>query len=323
MTLERISEVIQSGSNFAILPHVRADGDCIGSSFALLLALRKLGKSAKVILEEDIPQIYSFLPGDYIKFEDLPANTKFEITICLDSGDEERINRRMKLVNESKTSINIDHHITNTKYAQYNYIDTYSSATGEIVYEAIKQLGAEIDEEIATNLYVAIATDTGGFRYGNTTSKTHSIAAKLLQANIDIAKINRKIFETVTLAKLKLISMVANRLELHANGKIAVIAISRELILEAGANEDDVDGLSSLPRTIEGVEVGVLLTEKGHGNTKVSFRSNEYIDVSKVAAFFNGGGHKRASGCTLETDIETAKEKILAVVKEIMQVEKE
>ncbi len=319
MTLEKIGEVIKTGIHIGILPHIDGDGDCIGSSFALLLALKKLGKNAKVVVEEDIPPVYSFLPGQYTKSDELSAEDTFDMIICLDSGDEGRIKDRLHLLHNSKVTVNIDHHITNTKFAQHNYVDPDSAATGEIIYDLIRLLGIEIDREIAANLYVAIATDTGGFRYSNTTSRTHHIVANLLQADIDIASINRKVFETVTLSKLKLLSDAANRIELYGDGKIAFIALTREFIKEAGANDDDTDGLASLPRTVEGVEVGILLTEKEPQKVKVSFRSNEYVDVSEIASLFGGGGHMRASGCTLKTDMKTAKAKVLEAVKDSMR----
>ncbi len=314
-TLQKISELIIEEDNFVILPHIFGDGDCIGSSFALFNALQKLGKNVVVILEEKIPAVYSFLPGEYITLSEIQYESKFNVAICLDSGDEDRIHDRLHFVHDSNISINIDHHVTNTHFAQNNYVDTHSAATGEIIYDLIQLLDIPVDHAIATNLYVAIATDTGGFRYSNTTPRTHHIAASLLKTNIDIASINRKVFETVSLEKLKLTSDAVHHLELYEEGQIAVIALDYNMLLKARASDDETDGLSTIPRTIEGVEVGIVLLEKELNKVKVSFRSNEYVDVSEIAASFSGGGHARASGCTLVMDFRTAKAKVLEAVK--------
>ncbi len=320
-TLQKISELIQAEDNFVILPHIFGDGDCIGSSFALYNALQKLGKRVVVVLEEHIPEVYSFLPGEYVKLSDMQNEYEFNVAICLDSGDEDRIHDRLHFVHDSNFSINIDHHVTNTLFAQNNYVDTNSAATGEIIYDLIQLLDVPVDKAIATNLYVAIVTDTGGFRYSNTTPRTHQIAASLLMSNIDIASINRKVFETVSLEKLKMTSDAIHHLELYEEGKIAIIVLDYNMLQRAGVSNDETDGLSTIPRTIEGVEVGIVLLEKELNKVKVSFRSNEYIDVSEIAASFNGGGHARASGCTLGMNCNTAKQKVLEAVKKRLNVD--
>lgn len=315
--LNKVCEKIKEGNNIAIIPHISVDGDCLGSSFALFLALKKIGKKVTVLLEENIPKTLKFLKGEYLLLDELCTSTVFDTVICVDSSDEKRINKRAFLL-EKGESINIDHHITNTKYAKINYVDSSCSATGEIIFNIINCLEIAIDTDIATNLYTAIASDTGGFRYSNTTAVTHNIAASLIDTGIDIARINRMIFDTISLSKLKLISGAIDSIELYENGKIAVIALNRESIDKAGALEEDMDGLSAFPRSIEGVEVGIILNENDNGKIRISFRSNEYIDVSKIAMLFGGGGHKKAGGCTLEKDMQSAKREVIsAVIKEI------
>ncbi len=316
MTLNKICDVIKGASRVAILPHIQVDGDCIGSSFALALALNAAGKKARVILEEQIPTSYAFLGEEYQFYDTLEDADNFDTVICLDSGDEQRINKRMSLLASCKNTINIDHHITNTKFAKYNYIDEKCAATGEIIYRLITLLEIEITKEMATCLYVAIATDTGGFRYTNTTANTHMIASELLKTGIDIGDINRKIFETMSMQKLKLLMEAGRTIELFADGKVALVCITRAFIEKVSATDQDVEGLSSLPRQIKGAEVGILLTEKEDEKVKVSLRSNQYVDVSKIAMFFDGGGHQRASGCTLFMSIDTAKQKVIEKVLE-------
>ena len=316
--MEKIAELLQSGNNIAILPHISPDGDCLGSAFALQLALKKINKNPTVILEDNIPKGYNFLQGQSVHVDELDSDAIFDVLICLDSSDEERLGKRISLVQGSLISINLDHHITNTQYAQYNFVDANAAATGELVYRLIQALTIELDDAIAENLYVAIATDTGGFRYSNTTSATHLITAALLDVGIDVAGINRKVFETVTLQKLNLLSKAVEKLELYDDNRIAVLSLTKEMMKNSGADDDDMDGLSGLPRSIAGVEVGVILKEKDVDTTKVSFRSNEYVDVSEIAGLFNGGGHKRASGCTLRVNMHTAKKQILEAVSKVL-----
>lgn len=311
MTLNKICDIIKGASNVAIIPHIQVDGDCIGSSLGLALVLKALGKKTTVVLEEAVPVVFSFLQGKHQHYDTLTDEDVFDTVICLDSGDEQRINKRMSLLKSCPNTINIDHHVTNTKFAKYNYVDKNCAATGEIIYQLITLLEVEITKEIAACLYVAIATDTGGFRYTNTTAHTHIIASALLKTGIDIGEINRKIFETMSMQKLKLLMEAGKTIELFAEGKVALVCITRAFINKVKATDQDVEGVSSLPRQIKGVEVGILLTEKESQKIKVSFRSNQYVDVSKIAMFFDGGGHQKASGCTLFMDIHTAKQKVL------------
>jgi|LSQX01.3.fsa_nt_gb phosphoesterase RecJ-like protein len=319
MTLNDIAKKINDANNIAILPHISPDGDCVGSSFALSFLLKKIGKFSEVILEEDIPKSLSFLPGNYKIYDEDTDYKAFDTVICIDSGDEKRINKRKTIFNTARLTINLDHHITNTKYAQYNYVDSKASATGEIIYDLVKAIGVAFDNEIAINIYTAVVTDTGGFRYSNTSERTHRIVAELLQYGINIEKTNRIIFSTQTIAQLKLTAAVIDSIELYENGKIAVAIISGETMKSIGAMEDDADGLSNLPRNIEGVEIGVLFRETKEGIIRVNFRSNEYADVSKVAKTFGGGGHKKASGCTLDLNMDIAKSKIIDAARKVIQ----
>ena len=311
MILKEIAKTIKMHKTIAILPHISPDGDCIGSSFALAHALKKIGKQTSVILEDDIPKVLSFLPGDYVKVNEVGNNKVFDIAICIDSGDEKRINKRNDILKNAGITINIDHHITNTEYAEYNYIDGNASCVGEIIYDLINIMEIPVDNLIAVNIYTAIITDTGGFRYSNTTERTHIITAELLKYGINIEEVNRIVFGTQTLVQLKLSAKVIESIELYKEGKIAIATILYDTMKNIGAIEEDADGLSNLPRTIEGVEIGILLRETEDGSIKVNFRSNRYADVSKIAKLFGGGGHKKASGCTIDLNIGMAKKKLI------------
>lgn len=297
-----------------ILPHVNADGDALGASIALALALEKLGKRPVVYLEEDFPVLYEFLAaGSQVqKFEEKINSPS--LAIAVDTGDRKRLGRRIELFDSANITINIDHHTTNTFYAQFNDVRSSSSSAGEIMVDIIEALSIEIDRSIAECIYVAIATDTGGFRYSNTSAETHRIAARLLEKGIDVANLSRHIFETVSFEKVKLMGKAISSIELLCNGKVCTMCLTDEALKETGACEEDYDGLVNLGRNIRGVETALLFRHSSRG-IKVNLRSNEYVDVAEIASNFGGGGHQRASGFTIEGSLKDIMKK---TIKQVM-----
>jgi phosphoesterase RecJ-like protein len=350
LLLDRITAELNASERIVIFPHEAADGDAIGSSFALALILSRMGKKVQVLMEEEIPYIYGFLPG--IEFcgaviagngsLSLPGNGNlglpgsrsldmagsrnldpaggcvFDLAVALDCGDMERLGSRKEIFGCSPKSVNIDHHLTNTQFAVMNYVDAGSSATGEIIYDLMKRLGQRLDKDIAECLYVAISTDTGGFRYTNTTPLTHRIAADLLEAGIDVAGISQKVFDSTSSGKVKLMGAAIQSLELLENGKIAVMAVSGETIMNMGASEADSDGIINTARNIRGVEVAAMLRETDKDGIKVNLRSNSYVDVSAIAGRYSGGGHKCAAGFTAGGSLEQVKEMLIKDLKEAL-----
>jgi phosphoesterase RecJ-like protein len=315
MTIEDLINKIKTSERIAILPHIFADGDALGSSLALSRALSKEGKIADVILEEQIPSMYSFLPGsgDAIIYEE---NTReYDTAIALDTGDMERLGKRSVLFNKCSLKLNIDHHPTNTCFAQYNFVDEKASSVGEIVYRMIRLMGQEPDVESATCIYVAVATDTGGFRYSNTTAESHAVASGLIRCGLDISDISMRVFETASLEKTRLTGLAINTLELFDEGRIAFISVTSDMMKQTGAKDEDCDGIVNIARNVEGVEVAAMFREKDENEIKVNLRSKTIIDVSSIATTFGGGGHKRASGCTFEGTLPEAKEKILKEIR--------
>jgi phosphoesterase RecJ-like protein len=313
---KEIIKLISEAGSIAIYPHVSADGDAIGSSLALGLALKNLGKKVVIYLEEDIPSVYRFLPEDELTGFYDENDEVADLNIALDTGDVGRLGSRAEIFFNAPCTINIDHHVTNTKYAHLNFVDALSASTGEIIYSLLKNLKIEIDADIATCLYTAIATDTGGFQYQNTTAETHRIIADLLSTGINVGEISQRIYDNTTYEKLKLTAKSIEFLELHENSKIAVVTLSLEDILSTGAKEEDCDGIVNLGRSIESVEVSVLIKEKSDNEIRVNLRSKTYVDVSEVAAAFDGGGHKRAAGCTVNGTLEEVKKKIIYAIKD-------
>lgn len=315
-----VIDVILKTNTIYILPHVDADGDALGSSLALAVALTKLNKNASVILEENVQETYNFLPYiDKVKVflgENIGDNS---LVIALDTGDIERLGARSAIFAAAAKTINIDHHSTNTQFAQQNIVDSHASATAELIYFLLKEMHIDIDHDIALCLYVAISTDTGNFKYSNTTSTTHAIVSELLSQDLDIANVLKKLYDTVSLEKVILIGKVINTIELEECKKIATMVISSTMIQESGAKKEDYDGIVNIGRNIKGVEVSVLFTELDSGNIKVNLRSNDYVDVSKIASEFSGGGHQRAAGCTIKGDLQNVKIKVINRVRRELQ----
>lgn len=327
MTFNEIPSVLKEKDKIVILPHVSADGDSIGSSLALALALGKLGKHVKIYIEEKVPQTFEFLPGlDIIEIykkapeETVPGEVNigseaFEVAVALDTGDEGRLGNRLEILKASAVTINIDHHATNTMFAQYNHVQPNSSSVGELMYQLLKEMDIDIDVDISTCLYVSILTDTGGFRYSNTTSLTHKVVSSLINYGVETAEICRRIFETRSCEKVKLMGLVISNLEFFHNGKIAYASITKEHLNKAGSKNDDSEGFVDIGRSIIGVEVSVLLRETEDGSVKVNLRSNSYVDVSEIAVSFCGGGHKRAAGFKSSGKASDVKEQILNAIR--------
>ncbi|HEY9062387.1 MAG TPA: bifunctional oligoribonuclease/PAP phosphatase NrnA [Pseudobacteroides sp.] len=318
MTLSDIVAHVKNYDNIAILPHVQADGDAWGSCLALGIALKKLNKRVTVIGEEKIPYIYEFLPQLEMIAYNGHEDKVFDLVISLDTGDMGRVGNRSNVFETTQNTVNIDHHSTNTGFAKYNYLDVDAAATGEIVYEIINILNVEVDADIATCLYVAIATDTGCFKFSNTTFKTHAIASDLVKRGVNVAAVSQRVFDSTTKEKVRLIGRAINTLELLEDGRLAFISITNDMLIAAGAKEEDCDGIVNIGRNIEGVESSVVIREKSAGEYKVNLRSKSYVDVGRVAFKFGGGGHKMAAGCTIKGDLESVRKSLHDELKRLL-----
>lgn len=316
MVVREIIDALKKYDEPLILPHMEADGDCLGSAIALALALRKMGKAPVVCLEENISDTYEFLPGrDMVRIYTQEQDIDAELAVAIDTGDLNRLGKRAGLFTRAKVTVNIDHHDTNTYFGMLNDVRPGCSSVGEIMVGYVDELGTGLDKETAECLYVAISFDTGGFRYGNTTSQTHIAASRLVDAGIDVAGISRKIFETVSYEKIALIGEATRTIRLYCGGLVAVMHITGEMLEKTGASEEDCEGLVNLGRSIRGVEVSVLLKER-QDSVKVNLRSNSYVNVAEIASLFDGGGHQRAAGCVLNDRMDQAEHKVMEVVKE-------
>jgi len=316
--LEKIAAAITASGTVAILPHVSADGDALGSSFALALALSGIGKNAVVLLEEKVPLLYRFLPGINYAMIYEGSDMRYDIAVALDCGDIGRLGSRKQVLENAAATANIDHHTTNTGFAMLNYVDETASSTGEIIFILLRLMECKLDKNIATSLYTAISTDTGGFRYSNTTAQTHKVVADLLSLGVDAAEISRQVFDITSYEKVKLTGAAIQSLELFAEGRIAVMTLDNETIMNAGAAEEDSNGIINIARNIRGVEVAAMLRQLDNGEIRVNLRSNTYVDVSAVAERYSGGGHKRAAGFTAIGDPEQVKAGLIEELQKVL-----
>ncbi len=301
--LSKVAENLQNAGDIVILPHVNADGDALGAALALGLALVNLNKRVDVLVEEEIPSNLDFLPGRELVKKN--PQKRYNVALNIDNGDIARLGLREPYYHNAQIKLSIDHHSTNKVEADYSYVDIKSAATGEIVYDLIlSYLKGNLNKDIALCLYTAIVTDTGGFRYTNTTSRTLEIAAELLRFEIDFPYVIKKVFDMVSYTKLYLMKQTMNSLRLVEEGKLAVSYLTYEDIQKYPAKSEDFEGLVNIGRNLEGVEVSVFLREDVKGQFKGSMRSNNYVDVASIAEKFNGGGHKRAAGFSVEGKLE-------------------
>lgn len=316
MTMSDIFPIITGSKKIGISFHTSPDGDSLGSSLGLLQALRKLGKDAYIICMEDFPETFNYLP--YISEIENAHGDVLDGTDCviiLDCGNVERINARINFKNRNYTLINIDHHISNGLYGDFNYVDSKAACMGEIVYEMLDPLNIKMDKDIAICLYTSILTDTGAFRYSNTTPKTHSIAASLINTGIDFSEIHRFIFDSKEFNRFKLYGKVFNTMEL-INNHICVMKVTSIMFKEFNIDSNtDTSDIVSFGNSINSVEVTILLKEK-EDEIKISLRSKAKVDVRKIAESIGGGGHIRASGASVKgKSLEEVKELLIELVE--------
>lgn len=313
MTLDNIKEEIEKAESIVILTHENPDGDAIGSTLSMYNALVQLGKKPEMIVPE-YPEIFSFLP-EASKMQKEGTKEIYDLAIALDCSDIKRLNGFAKYFENARTTINIDHHSVNAMFADYNFVNPDAPACCQILILVLEYLGVKIDKEIGSSLVAGIITDTGGFKYQGTSKETFEFTAWLLSIGVNVADIYRRVLEKQTKGHFELSKIAMDHLELIEDGKIAFTYITKKDEELADAKNGDQSGLVDIGRSIEGVEVSILLSEKEEGLYKGSLRSNEYVNVSDVCLIFGGGGHIHAAGCTVTMPLEQAKEKIINQIK--------
>jgi phosphoesterase RecJ-like protein len=318
-TLDEMIEVLRKAPKLALFSHVSPDGDCIGSMLAMGLALEKMGKEVSFYNPNPVPSYLSFLPGSSRIRQELPSPQP-KTLLFVDCTDLGRVNMSRSEIREDSTVLNLDHHISNLFFGDFNWVDAHACAVGEVALTLINKLGVELDVDIATNLYTAILTDSGCFEYSNTTAQTHRLTADLLDKGVDMSRIHNNIFDQKPLAQIKLLQCALSGLEIHAEGQLAMMSLSALDFQKSGSGQELSEGLVNHARSIAGVEVAVLLKEVASQEIKVGLRSNLWLNVNEIAAQFGGGGHQRAAGCTLRITMAEAKQSIAAAIEEALRV---
>ncbi len=311
MLINEILTIIKSSQKIIISSHTMPDGDCIGSSLALYIALKGMGKDAYIILDDDIPEQYKFLPHcqEILHPESFQSNDS-DLFIIVDNNNIERLGMSKKLFPGAKKTVCIDHHPSDNFFCDFNYIDTNASAAAELIYMIIKSLSINIDADIANCLLTGIITDTGGYKFDNVTPYTFIISSDLLACGAEIRKINEIVFDKVSFSKIRLLSMVLSTVQVAEGGRIGYIYLDENMLKESSASRSDSEGFINYVKNIDGVEIALLFKIE-RDCVRVSFRSKEYVDVNRIAAKFGGGGHKKASGCVIDKDYESVKNSVL------------
>jgi|CXWL01.1.fsa_nt_gi phosphoesterase RecJ-like protein len=312
MSYNSIINVIKKNKRFLITTHVNPDADAIGSALAMAVVLKSLGKSVVVFNEDVVPGWLGFLPRT--AWFKRPVDIKtvdYDVAIALDCGDASRIGNVRGLLRKGKVMVNIDHHKTNDSFGNVNLILPKASSTAEILYELFSKMKIRWSKELAMLVYAGIMTDTGSFRYDCTSARTHHIVGDLLDHGVSPQEVYTKIYDVVTVSDLRIFMQIANNVEFILGGKIACLELSKKDLAKFSNGFDVRDKVFAWLRSAEGVEVIVIFNEVGKSRTRVNFRSKGNFDVAKLASRFQGGGHAKASGCTLELSLQESRKKIL------------
>ncbi len=315
--MNKIIELINSAETIIIMAHEREDADAVGSCYAMKSALSAIGKRAECIFSDAPERHLEFMGKNYLLPDEMEANGA-DLCICLDCGDLTRIGKRKLFFETAKKTICIDHHETNVGFADENYVDSESPATGEILFELFEKMGIVLTKYIAENLYAAISADTGSFKYSNVRPNTLRIAAKLLEYGIDHAEISRYLYDSEPIEIMKFKGHIMDNVEQFCGGKLNVVTASREVLEKYGIEEKDSGDIVNIARAVAGCEIAVSVRE-ADGKVKISFRSNGKYSVTQIAAKYGGGGHAMAAGAAAKgRTIDDIKADIIKACEEII-----
>ena len=317
--IKEILKVFKNNHSFFITSHARSDGDSIGSQLALASFLKNMGKLVCVANIDKVPLIYGFLKGS----EDIEITQRidndYDVAVYLDCSCLLRTENIFNPSKHAKLLVNIDHHMDNELFGNYNYVEKNASSTSEIIYNIMISSHYEINKDEAACLYVGILTDTGKFQESNTSAESHIIVADLLRKSISANEIGEKVYRSFSFNCMKLLEKVLQTLEIYHDGHVAILVITQNMYKETGSTAEDTEGIVDYARNIKGVEIGILFRETAVSKQfKISLRSKRDIDVNKVAKIFDGGGHRNAAGCVITGEILDVKQKMLKAIAEVM-----
>lgn len=306
---KQTAEILAEKDNIIILTHFHPDGDTLGSALALLRALRKMGKKVNFVNNDPVHPKYAYM-WDGLKKQDFEE----EFVVAVDIATEELLGDGLKEKYSGRIDLSIDHHPSNTFFAKDTCLEGDSAAAAEIVYYVIKYLGVEFDEQMASCIYTGISTDTGCFKFRNTTARTFYIAGVMKDFGADTEDINEVMFEIKTRGELELEKQMLEKMDYYLDNKLAIAVITQNMYKQTGTSEDECEYIASIPRQVAGVMVGITIRERTNGTWKASVRTKPPVDASKICAVLGGGGHANAAGCRFDGTLEEFKKKFIEVV---------
>ncbi len=308
------AEIYQS-QTIVLACHVNPDGDALGSMLGLALALLPLGKTVTCLSEDGVPAMLTFLPGAE-RVQQATDQSAFDLALVVDSGDLPRVGSTIQpVIGRAGRVVDIDHHVTAGAFGDVRVLDAQAASTAEIVYALLRTLQTPITPEIATCLFTGIITDTGSFRFQNVTPNTLQVAAALLEAGAPPAFISEHVFENRTFAATQLLGHALASLQKTSDSRIVWARITASDFAEVGATDQDTEGIVSYVRGVQEAEVGILFREMAGGGVRVSLRSRDTVNVAEVAALFGGGGHRMASGCTVNLPLAEAEQAVIKAIQ--------
>lgn len=321
MGIKEISEAIKKYDEYIITSHIETEGDAIGSELALFYLIKQLGKRAIIVNSDPVPDRYRFLLG----WDKVVADTSGKLKNCkniiiVDCPTIERSGKVAQLIDRTKVKINIDHHVSNDNFGDFNWVESDASSCGEMLFNLFRRMRLHINEAIAEMLYVAILTDTGSFRYDSTTPETHRIAGELIKLGVHPAKIAERVYETKRLGDMELLSKALSTIKKTNDGKIAYMYVTKKMLDETGSAPDRTDGFINFARSIDGSEISIFFREdiKDPQKVHVGFRSKGRVNVNVLASKFGGGGHPKASGCILTGNLNDIVKDVLKNAEEFL-----
>jgi phosphoesterase RecJ-like protein len=318
MSLAEVAALLAQGRRFLLITHKEPDGDALGSLLALGHSLRAAGKDVVLFTEEPVFPPFHLLRGARRIVHRLPGNMEFDAFVALDCAQQERLGGPGDVVGKCRALVNIDHHETNGLFGDYHYVDPGCSSTGELVYRVIRAAGLPVGRDVAENVFAAMQTDTGSFRYENTSPSCLRIAADLLDLGVSPWKVTRKILEGYGARRLELLRLCLGTLEFHARGRIGMMMLFSSMLRKTGARRTDSERFVDFPRAVKGVRIAVLIREMEEGAWKFSLRANDETNVARLAVRFHGGGHARAAGFEAQGRLPALRDRFLEEAERLL-----
>ena len=322
-TVSQVAKALRKHKNFLLAAHIRPEGDSIGSLLALKYLLEKLGKEPWIVSPDPFPKRLDIMPQKgWHTLEDmkqLAKQPRFDACIVVDCPNMHRMGKLNEWIGPETEIINIDHHVSNIKFGDYNLVNDRASACGEIIYDLYKELRVSITKEAALPIYVSISTDTGSFRYSHTSAKTHRIIAELIQSGLDSESINERLYERSSCHRVSLLSEILRKINVEFDGRVVWAVITGKMMDKSGTVFEDTEGFVDYLRAVDGAEVSFMMIETGRNKYQVSFRAKGRNDVNRIAECLDGGGHRKSAGCTIEGSLAESSKQILSVIRKYLR----